>query len=54
MKAIKVWTKDEVIEDYKQRINKAIEYIEEMDYHEIQDKDKNKLLDILKGNDNNG
>ena len=28
LKAIKIWTKDEILADYKQRIDKAIEHIE--------------------------
>lgn len=61
LKAIKIWTKDEILEDYKQRIDKAIEYIE----NECLDDNYNycfdlcgdnifKVLNILKGESNEG
>ncbi len=65
LKAIKIWTSDEILADYKQRIDKAIEYIENnwieySDFKYVDNDDElnidcesiKELLDILKGSDN--
>ena len=62
LKAFKIWTVDEIVADYKERIDKAIEYIEsechefyvnEPHYRGYQIINIEPLLDILKGSDSN-